>query len=161
MTQISVKNQLRWQISSVHGSRIDKIHIEAVHKKKRSFKYEVCDQTLHTCMKFAYCFYDKKFVEHGIIHLMLVVFVRKKTDRRTLKKDNCNHIFQLESYEKAHEGQKSYKCLQCHAKLLTQRRLEMTYWPNVYKLLICLFIMGNSWKSQFIPSSRREQRWSK
>ena len=50
VTLISVKNQLRWQISSVHGSRIDKIHIEAVHKKKKPFKCEICNQTFHTCI---------------------------------------------------------------------------------------------------------------
>ena len=28
-------------------SRIDKIHIEAVHKEKKPSEYEVCNQTLH------------------------------------------------------------------------------------------------------------------
>ena len=28
--------------------------IEAVHKKKKPFQCEICDQTLHTCMKSAY-----------------------------------------------------------------------------------------------------------
>ena len=41
MNLISVTNHMRLHISSVHGSQIDKIHIEAVLKKKKLFKFEI------------------------------------------------------------------------------------------------------------------------